>query len=148
VEEVHDVFSPTFVRLVLVEDKHKYLSAAALAGNVDGRVVASCLRDDFDPGALEAVATASSGGWLHVWLTNCLCMLAPLDLCRVLIRLYEVGYVTLTTLHLWRRMVKTSKRRAVSKLKSQSIRHQIEHNEMVLGRRPLRRKLENEYVPK
>jgi hypothetical protein len=147
VEQVYDTFSQTFVKLTLIEDKKKYLSAAALAGNVDSRVVAACLRDDFDPGALEAIATASSGGWLHAWLTNCLCMLDPKDLCKVLLRLHQVGYVTLLALLLFRRMVKHSKRRAVSLLKSLAVRQTIEHNEMVLGRRPLRRNLALEYVP-
>jgi hypothetical protein len=147
VHYVYDAFVSSFVKLVLVEDMTNYLTCAAVMGSVNPRVVAACLRDDFDPAALDAVATASSGEWLHKWLTICLGQLTPLDLCRVLIRLYEVGYVTLSCLYLWRRMVKTRKRRAVSELKRQHVRAHMDHNEMVLGRRPLRRKLENEYVP-
>jgi hypothetical protein len=142
VHYVYDCAVQGFVRLVLVEDKNKYLTSSALAGNVDGRVVANCLRHDFDPAALDAVATASSGGWLHAWLTNCLCMLTPLDLCRALIRLREVGYVTLSTLYLWRRFVKTRKRRAVSELKRQHVQAHLDQL-----RKPLRRKLFNKYVP-
>jgi hypothetical protein len=147
VHYVYDAFVPSFVKVVLVEDKSTYLTASAIRGNADGRMVANCLRDDFDPAAIDAVATASSGGWLHAWLTSCLCHLTPLDVCKVLIRLYEVGYVTLSCLYLWRRMVKTRKRRAVSELKRQHVRAHMDHNNTVLGRRPLRRKLCNEYVP-
>jgi hypothetical protein len=148
VEEVFDGVSSSFVTMVLVEDKERYLTLAALAGNVDSLVIANCLRDDFDPGALEAVAAASSGGWIHSWLTSCMKMLTPLDLCKVLVRLYKVGYVTLETLYLWKHIILTRKKRTVSKLKSLDVRMQINRNEIVLGRRPLRRKLSDEYVPK